>query len=104
MLLFSFYFLLFSCQIGNQNDIPTGSPKEKALDHLKQISILSKQVEQSALELESAIDESRRAIQQGSNPIEENKKLKGLMDDLEQKNQHLQDKIIALEQQLVVEQ
>ena len=74
MLPIYFYFLLFSCTIGNQNNTQKGTKKEKALYHLEKIAILSTKVEEAAFDLESAIDESRRALQNGSNPTTENKK------------------------------
>ena len=102
MLPIYFYFLFFSCQIGNQNNVQVGTKKQTSIQHLEKIATLSQQLEEAAFDLESAIDESRRAIKNGSTPTEENKKLEEYILELDKRNTSLQQEVKDLENQLYI--
>lgn len=96
------FLTIFSCSIGEQNTVPENTPKARALEQLQVVADQSSKVEQAALELESAIDESRRAITNGEPQETQSRLLEALFLTLEAENKTLQAEVEKLERLLSV--
>lgn len=102
MLTVYFTILMIACSIGDEGTVPDGTAKKDVMAQYKKINELAKQVETAALELESEIDESRRAIEQGSGLQDQTQTLKQLVEEVEKKNQQLQQEVEKLETMLKI--